>query len=58
MHTPGHISDTCTKKAAESDARTIWWIKGDDMCVVNCLGTYLHGQWSRDVDLNDGKLNR
>ena len=45
------------KTAADSDRNTSWWIKGDGVDVVSGLGESIRGQWSGDVDLNDGSLN-
>ena len=44
-------------KTAESDQNTSWWIKGDGVDMVSGLGESVRGQWSGDVDLNDGSLN-
>ena len=33
-----------------------WWIKADGVDVVSGLGDSCGGQWSGDVDLNDGSL--
>ena len=44
------------KSAAESDRNTSWWIKGDGVDVVQGLRESVRGQWSGDVDLNDGQL--
>ena len=34
-----------------------WWIKGDGTDVVKGLWESVSGQWSGDVDLNDGRFN-
>ena len=44
-------------KAFESDPNTRWWIKGDGVDVVKGLCESVKGQWSGDVDLNDGQLD-
>ena len=44
-------------KAFESDSTTTWWIKGDGADVTKGLGMFTRGEWSGDVDLNDGVLN-
>lgn len=61
-HTPnGHIhtymQSDILRKAAESDPGVWWWIKGDGVDLVKGIGESMRGQWSGDVDLNDGKLN-
>ena len=33
-----------------------WWIKGDGTDIVKGLCQSVSGQWSGDVDLDDGKL--
>ena len=43
-------------KAFESDPNTRSWIKGDGVDVVKGLCESVKGQWSGDVDLNDGQL--
>ena len=35
-----------------------WWIKGDGTDVVKGLWQSANGEWSGDVDLNDGKLHQ
>ena len=35
-----------------------WWIKGDGTDVVKGLWQSSSGEWSGDVDLNDGKLQQ
>lgn len=45
------------KQAFESDPTTTWWIKGDGVDVTKGLGVSTRGEWSGDVDLNDGVLN-
>ena len=35
---------------------TYWWIKGDACDVVSGLGESVKGEWSGNIDLNDGKL--
>ena len=35
---------------------TQWWIKGDAVDIVPGLSDSVRGEWSGDVDLNDGKL--
>ena len=44
-------------QAFESDPTTTWWIKGDGVDVTKGLGVSTRGEWSGDVDLNDGVLN-
>ena len=44
-------------KVFESDPNTRWWIKGDGVDVVKGLCESVKGQWSGDVDLNDGQLD-
>ena len=40
-----------------SDPNAWWWIKGDGVDVVKGIGESVKGEWSGDVDLNDGKLD-
>ena len=42
------------KTAAELNPDTWWWIKGDGVDVVKGLKESTWGEWSGDVDLNDG----
>jgi len=35
-----------------------WWIKGDGTDIVKSLCQPVSGQWSGNVDLNDGELQR
>jgi len=35
-----------------------WWIKGDGTDVIKGLWQSVTGEWSGDVDLNDGKLQQ
>ena len=37
---------------------TSWWIKGDAVDLVEGLGESMRGEWSGDVDLNDGQLQQ
>ena len=41
---------------ATAPKETSWWIEGDAYDVVSGLGESIKGEWSRDVDLSDGKL--
>jgi len=34
-----------------------WWIKGDGTDIVKGFRESVSGQWSDDVDLNDGRFN-
>lgn len=36
----------------------MWWLKADGVDVVSGLGESVRLQWSGDVDLNDGSLQR
>ena len=44
-------------QAFSSDPDVWWWIKGDGVDVVKGIGESVRGEWSRDVDLNGGKLD-
>ncbi len=33
-----------------------WWIKTDGVDIVRGLGESMRGEWSGDIDLNDGSL--
>ena len=47
------------KAAATSTDNTCWWwIKGDGCDVVKGICESTKGEWSGDVDLNDGSLQR
>ena len=35
-----------------------WWIKADGCDLVEALGESVNGDWSGDVDLNDGEVAR
>lgn len=37
---------------------TQWWIKGDAVDLVACLGELVKGELSGDVDLGDGQLQQ
>ena len=45
------------KKLSEVNPNARWWIKGDGTDVVKGLWESVSGQWSGDVDLNDGKFD-
>ena len=42
------------KTAAELNPDTWWWIKGNGADVVKGLKESTRGEWSGDVDVNDG----
>ena len=44
------------KKLVSVNPTARWWIKGDGTDVVKGLWQSVVGEWSGDVDLNDGKL--
>jgi len=44
------------KKLKSVNPTARWWIKGDGTDVVKGLWQSVGGEWSGDVDLNDGKL--
>ena len=44
--------------ANNANPGTYWWIKGDGCDVVPGLGESVAGEWSGDVDLNTGDLQR
>ena len=46
------------KKLAAINPNARWWIKGDGTDMVKGLWESVSGEWSGDVDLNDGKLNQ
>lgn len=35
-----------------------WWVKADGVDLVSGLGESVKGEWSGDIDLNDGALQR
>lgn len=45
------------KEAFNSDPDVWWWVKGDGVDVVKGIGESVRGDWSGDVDLNDGALD-
>ena len=45
------------QKLSAGNPNAKWWIKGDGTDVVKGLWESVSGQWSGDVDLNDGRLN-
>ena len=51
------LQNEILRTAARSDPDVWWWIKGDGVDVVKGLGESMKGDWSGDVDLNDGKLD-
>ncbi len=38
--------------------QTLWWIKGDGCDLVSGLKESVSHEWSGDVDLNDGQLQK
>ena len=46
------------KKLAAINPNAWWRIKGDGTDVVKGLWESVSGEWSGDIDLNDGKLNQ
>ena len=46
------------KKLATVNPNARWWIKGDGTDVVKGLWESVSGEWSGDIDLNDGKLSQ
>ena len=49
-----HVLNTASKNAQEAR----WWIKADGVDVVKGLKESVKGEWSGDVDMNDGSLNK
>lgn len=43
-------------EASATHQSSYWWIKGDGCDIVKGIGESVSGNWSGDVDLNDGKL--
>ena len=50
------LQTTIIQSATTSDPNAWWWIKGDGVDVVKGLCESTKGEWSGDVDLNDGQL--
>ena len=46
------------REAARLDPHAAWWIKADGCDVVKGLFESVRGQWSGDVNLNDGAVDR
>ena len=46
------------KKLAAVNPNARWYIKGDGTDVVKGLWESVSGEWSGDMDLNDGKLSQ
>ena len=46
------------KKLAALNPSARWWIKGDGTDVVKGLWESVSGEWSGDIDLNDGTLSQ
>ena len=44
--------------AKNTNPEAYWWIKGDGCDLVPGLGESVAGEWSGDVDLNTGDLQR
>ena len=45
-------------EAAHTHPNCWWWIKTDGCDLVSGLGESVRGEWSRDVDLNDGAVQK
>ena len=46
------------EKLAKMNPGLHWWLKGDGTDIVKGLWQSAAGEWSGDVDLNDGKLQQ
>jgi hypothetical protein len=49
-----HVLNTASRNAQE----VRWWIKADGVDVVKGLKESVKGEWSGDVDMNDGSLSK
>ena len=56
QHVDGVLQVAVLQKLASLNPGARWWIKGDGTDVVKGLWLSVSGEWSGDVDLNDGKL--
>jgi len=57
-HLHGKIQLKILDEANAVHPNTWWWLKADGADVVSGLGESVKGQWSGDVDLADGALER
>ena len=51
------IQTSMIREAFNSDSDVWWWVKGDGVDVVKGIGESVRGDWSGNVDLNDGALD-
>ena len=45
-------------ETARLHPNTWWWIKADGVDLVSGLGESVRGEWSGDVDLNNGNFSK
>ena len=50
------LQTTIIQSATTSDPNAWWWIKADGVDAVKGLCESTKGEWSGDIDLNDGQL--
>ncbi|XP_065905627.1 uncharacterized protein [Dysidea avara] len=53
-----NIQTMVLEKVAKINPGVHWWLKGDGTDIVKGLWQSTSGEWSGDVDLNDGKLQQ
>ena len=53
-----YVQVSVLDQAASIHPDSSWWIKADGVDVLPGLGESMRMEWSGDVDLNDGSLQR
>ena len=52
------LQTSVLEKLANMNPDVHWWLKGDGNDIVKGLWQSVAGEWSGDIDLNDGKLQQ
>ena len=53
-----HVQYSVLEEATCAHPNGWWWIKADDVDLLSGLGESVKGEWSGDVDLNDGSTQQ
>ena len=53
-----HVQYSVLEEGARAHPNIWWWIKADGADLLSGLGESVKGEWSGDVDLNDGSTQQ
>ena len=53
-----HVQYSVLEEGARAHPNVWWWIKADGADLLSGLGESVKGEWSGDVDLNDGSTQQ